>query len=230
MLYTAIGRWEAHVGDSVELQPPPSPLPELLYHQCNVFACNFFCVIKERKKVRNKLKTVGWLDYYCPSCRPQWTLTFWVNVTFWDGYQHHPMSNNPTKIELCKIGYIWAEFWDFQLKIFSKWRFACLLLWVIVKFGLIQITAYLHRAEFMIYLHEEFFHHRSRYAPRTIKIGLVVENLEFSKEASASLMMMIIGQLDIKSPLDLCVINHQFFIVPMRKKSSSWLCCIVAHF
>ena len=40
---------------------------------------------------------IGWLDYYCLSCRPQWTLTFWVNATFLDCYWQNPMSNDQTK-------------------------------------------------------------------------------------------------------------------------------------
>ena len=40
---------------------------------------------------------IGWLDYYWPICRPQWTLTFWVNETFLGTYQQNPMSNDITK-------------------------------------------------------------------------------------------------------------------------------------
>ena len=40
---------------------------------------------------------IGWLDNDWPIFRPQWTLTFWVNETFLDNYQHNPMSNDLTK-------------------------------------------------------------------------------------------------------------------------------------
>ena len=40
-----------------------------------------------------------WLENDWPSCRPQWTLTFLVNHTFMDSFQHNPLSNDPTKIE-----------------------------------------------------------------------------------------------------------------------------------
>ena len=53
--------------------------------------------------------SIVWLDYYCPSCRPQWTLTFWVNETFLDGYQLNPMSNDLTKIEPVSKGLKWKQ-------------------------------------------------------------------------------------------------------------------------
>ena len=40
---------------------------------------------------------VGWLDYYCPICRLQRTLTFLVNDTFWETFQQNPMSIDLTK-------------------------------------------------------------------------------------------------------------------------------------
>ena len=52
------------------------------------------------------LQKVGWLDYYCASWRPEWTLTFWVNQTFWDGFRHNPKSNDLTKI---KPSLIWKN-------------------------------------------------------------------------------------------------------------------------
>ena len=43
--------------------------------------------------------TLGWLDFTDQACRPQWTLTFWVNVTFLDCFQQNPLSNDLTKME-----------------------------------------------------------------------------------------------------------------------------------
>ena len=42
-------------------------------------------------------KKVGWHDYYCPNCRPQQTLTFWVNETFLGTYQPNSISIDLTK-------------------------------------------------------------------------------------------------------------------------------------
>ena len=44
-------------------------------------------------------KSLGWLNNDYLICRPQRTLTFWVNHTFLDSYQHNLMSNDLTKIE-----------------------------------------------------------------------------------------------------------------------------------
>ena len=52
---------------------------------------------KPRLYFTNWIYTVGLLDNYCPHWRPQWTLTFWVNATFWESYQQNPMSNDLTK-------------------------------------------------------------------------------------------------------------------------------------
>ena len=43
--------------------------------------------------------TLGWLDFTDQACRPQWTLTFRVNVTFLDCFQQNPLSNDLTKME-----------------------------------------------------------------------------------------------------------------------------------
>ena len=40
-----------------------------------------------------------WLLLTKIDCRPQWTLTFWVNETFSGSFQHNSMSNDQTKIE-----------------------------------------------------------------------------------------------------------------------------------
>ena len=37
------------------------------------------------------------------ACTPQWTLTFWVNLTFLDCYQHNTMSNDLTKTKTKNI-------------------------------------------------------------------------------------------------------------------------------
>ena len=48
---------------------------------------------------QNIYMNVEWLDYDWPKCRPQRTLTFWVNETFLDIYQQNALSNDITKIE-----------------------------------------------------------------------------------------------------------------------------------
>ena len=46
---------------------------------------------------QNIYMNVEWLDYDWPKCRPQRTLTFWVNETFLDSFQPNPLSNDLTK-------------------------------------------------------------------------------------------------------------------------------------
>ena len=58
-----------------------------------------FTIQIQTLKLSWKCSTLGWLDIHCSSCRPQRTLTFWVNYTFMDSFQHNPMSNDLTKIE-----------------------------------------------------------------------------------------------------------------------------------
>ena len=49
--------------------------------------------------ITNSIYTVGWHEDYCPMCRPQWTLTFWVNHTFLESYQQNSLSIDLTKTE-----------------------------------------------------------------------------------------------------------------------------------
>ena len=49
--------------------------------------------------ITNSICIVGWLDNWCPMCRPQWTLTFWVNDTFLERNQQNSLSNDLTKTE-----------------------------------------------------------------------------------------------------------------------------------
>ena len=56
----------------------------------------------------------GWLDSYWPICRPQRTLTFWVNETFLKSFQQNLMSNDLTKIEprlFYKFSTTWGSSW-----------------------------------------------------------------------------------------------------------------------
>ena len=80
----------------VQLDPSPSKCIQVVQTslECSK-ACKTFV-----------LQKVGWLDYYCASWRPEWTLTFWVNQTFWDGFQHNPKPNDLTKI---KPSLIWKN-------------------------------------------------------------------------------------------------------------------------
>ena len=52
--------------------------------------------------------TVGWLDYYCPICRLQRTLTFLVNDTFWETFQQNSMSIDLTKTKP-RLFYKWTK-------------------------------------------------------------------------------------------------------------------------
>ena len=54
-------------------------------------------LLRKLKKCIWLYSILGWLDNDWPICRPQWTLTFWVNETFLDNYQQNPMSNDLTK-------------------------------------------------------------------------------------------------------------------------------------
>ena len=72
---------------------------------------------------------VGWLECYWPSCRLQWTLTFWQNETFLDSFLHNPMSNDLTKTKprLFYKYFIKCIKWDFHS--FSNHcveRYACI--------------------------------------------------------------------------------------------------------
>ena len=55
-------------------------------------------------------KYVGWLDNYWPICRPQRTLTFWVNETFLYSYQQNPLSNDLTKIDQVSFSLVQMDF------------------------------------------------------------------------------------------------------------------------
>ena len=60
-----------------------------------------------------------WLDFYWSICRPQWTLTFWVNETFLDTYEQNPMSNDLTKTK-SRLSYKYQKIFDLLNKIWGR--------------------------------------------------------------------------------------------------------------
>ena len=54
-------------------------------------------LLRKLKKCIWLYSILGLLDNNWTICRPQWTLTFWVNETFLNNYQQNPMSNDLTK-------------------------------------------------------------------------------------------------------------------------------------
>ena len=64
-------------------------------------------LLRKLKKCIWLYSILGLLNNDWPICRPQWTLTFWVNETFLDNYQQNPMSNDLTKTK--QIEYVFSD-------------------------------------------------------------------------------------------------------------------------